>query len=189
MFDPLKQLPWSDVLQSYRVRARKGFLIVINEETRDNREWFVQGQCGNYKADFLHHTWSFSFHPPMLPPPNWIKKACVRKGMLTEVVQKKILSPWTTVYPGKESGNLEFYFFLLCAFRDKGEIRFIWVFTIKNFFLFHCFCYLSWFNGAQRPCVFGDPCVYQHLCHSVLMEPHFRSSFKKLLHFSHLFSL
>ena len=47
-------------------------------------------------------TGDYSFHPTMLPLPDWIKKTCFGNGMLTRVVKKESLRPWMGFLGGSD---------------------------------------------------------------------------------------
>lgn len=93
--------------------------------------------------------------------------------------KKKILTPWTNVYLGKEIGNLKLNSLLSSSRYSGRTIRSLWVYDIRNFY-FPFSSVLSWvsrLNGAQRLSL-GSKCLLTtSLLHSVLIR--IGSSFKK----------
>lgn len=68
--------------------VRKAILILINEKARDTKNWFVQGQSGDYKAGFLNHRWLLFPSHYAAPTQTGLKRLVFRKGILTKVVKK-----------------------------------------------------------------------------------------------------
>lgn len=158
-----KHLPWSHAM----LRVREGFLIlIINEETRDKKEWFVQGQPGDYKADFLNHRLHFPSHSAAPNPKTGLKKLVLRKECSPSLFKKKTKQkPKKHPYPlnkcvsRKRDWQSQIIFLTVFFMYPGRKITFLWVYNLRNFYFSFRFSVTLADLMELRDCLWESKCL------------------------------